>query len=78
MDRSGGELPERLAIARLDAAASEFSSASRHLEALECMEKALFVRTSIYGVKSPEVSTRCPRRIRRAARITFARRRQHS
>lgn len=59
MDRSGGEVPERLAIARLDAAAAEFSAASRHLEALECMEKALFVRTNIYGVKSPEVSVQC-------------------
>lgn len=54
-DRSGGTVPERLAIARLDAAAAEFKAASRHLEALDCMEKALAVRTQLFGVRSPEV-----------------------
>ena len=55
MDRAGGDVPERLAIARLDTAASDFAAASRHLEALDCMEKALAVRVKLFGVRSAEV-----------------------
>ena len=61
MDRGGGDVPERLAIARLDAAAAEYQAASRHNEALDCMEKALAVRVKLFGLRSPEV-----RRARRA------------
>jgi tetratricopeptide (TPR) repeat protein len=49
------ELPERLALARLDAAAKEFSSAHRHLEALACLEKGLVLRKRIFGIRSEEV-----------------------
>lgn len=58
MDRGGGDAPERLAIARLDAAAAEFSKSSHHLEALECMEKAMVVRIRVFGPRSEEVSER--------------------
>ena len=52
---SSNELSERLALARLDGAAKEFSSAHRHLEALACMEKALVLRKRLFGVRSSEV-----------------------
>lgn len=55
MDYSGGDAPEKLALSRLDAAAAEFMSVSRHLEALECMEKALAIRVRLFGAKSTEV-----------------------
>jgi len=55
MDTSGGEAPERLALARLDKAAKDFGAVSRHLEALECMEKALVLRTRLFGLRADEV-----------------------
>lgn len=51
----GGTLPEQLALARLDAAVVELQGASRHLEALTCMEKALIVRARLFGLRSAEV-----------------------
>jgi hypothetical protein len=61
MDYSGGDAPEQLALSRLDTAAAEFMSVSRHLEALECMEKALAIRVRLFGAKSTEVRIRSGR-----------------
>ena len=50
-----GTIPEQLALARLDDAVVQLQAASRHLEALQCMEKALVVRQRLYGLRSEEV-----------------------
>ena len=54
------DLPERLALARLDAAAKEFSATHRHLEALACHEKALVLRKRLFGPRSDEVRPPTP------------------
>ena len=56
MDRLNGEVPERLALARLDQAAIDFSKSFHYLEALECMEKAMVLRIKLCGPRSEEVS----------------------
>ena len=52
---AGGNVPELLALARLDDAVVQLQAASRHVEALACMEKALVVRQRVFGLRSDEV-----------------------
>ena len=48
-------LIETVALRRLEDSAKSFRAVNRHLDALECMERALVLRRRMYGVSSEEV-----------------------
>jgi len=47
-------LIEKLGLARLETAARDFQRDSRHLDALECLERALVLRKRLFGLQSEE------------------------
>ena len=56
------KLIEHVALSRLEKAAGEFSASNRHLDALECMERALVLRKRLFGLSSTtEVRENTPR-----------------
>jgi hypothetical protein len=65
---SPSSLIEKLALARLDTAIEQFRAADKHLDALECMERALVLRQRLFGLQSEEVRARARRRRRRRQR----------
>lgn len=54
MPDEASALIEKLALARLDTAARDFQRQNKHLDALDCYERALVLRQRLYGLQSEE------------------------